>query len=147
MDDQGLIPKAKPQRISGRFLRVPPAEFDMIDLDWLKQAANLTKIEYRYMLEQIDNENWDLWRLPYPAKGVAVSYPKDGLLFVYYLHGKGLFGSITNKDLLDVARAEGLEGLRAEVRDKKVERILRHLGFVEVDSGDDWKKLELRDGR
>lgn len=142
MDDQGVIAK---DRLGGRFLKVHPAHFDMFDLDWMQPITGVPKVEFRKMLDNVYNGDWALWRLPYPAKGIAVSYPKDGLLFVYYLHGRDLFGSLTKEDLMKAAHDEGLNGCAAHTKDRRVARILKHIGFQEVESPDpEFICLELR---
>ena len=128
-----------------RFEKIPPADYSATDLEWLtRPVPGVPKISHREMLAKLDDGEWDLWRLPEPAEGIAVAYPENGLLFVYALTGRGLFGSLTVDDLLDAASFEGLDGLAAEVRSRGMKAILSRLGFVVAEVGPNWTKLELR---
>lgn len=122
MDDQGL----------NTFTKVRPQDYDATDLFFLGPIPGVGKIDFRDMLAKLDSEEYQLWRLPAPAFGVAVSYPKDGLLFVYYLRGRRLFGSINNRNLLAAAHEEGLDGMAADTKEPGVRRILTSLGFQVV---------------
>ena len=133
------------QSVNSGFTKIGPAEYDLTDVAWLKPIIGVPKVDFREMLTKLDTEEYQLWRLPNPAQGVAVSYPSEGLLFVYYLHGTRLFGSITSKNLLQAAHEEGLDGMAADTKDKRVLRILKSFGFQVVSEPEpEFWHLELR---
>lgn len=141
MDDQGL----RLQKWSGKFLRL---SLDDPEAKWLRRIEGLRKVDFVWMLQALESGEAKLWRLPLPAQGVAVTYPEDGLLFIYYLHGRGLFGRLTKEDLLNAAREEGLTGVRAWVHNSRMKRILGRLGFSLVPGAAiGATAMELRDGR
>ena len=130
-----------------KFPRVAPTEYGPNEREWLKPMAALTKIEFRVMLSKLQNEEWSLRRLPAPAVGIAVTYPENGLLFIYGLHGKRLFGSITKQDLLDAATAEGFSGIRCSTESRAAVRLYERLGFSVVRTDGPKQIMELHDGR
>lgn len=145
MDDQGLA-----WRRAGRlFQQVPWAERDLVDTSWFTFGeAYVGKADFKKMAKMLAQGAWTLWRLLPPARGVAVSYPYEGRLFVYYLHGERLFGNVSSEDLLDVARKEGLSGVLAEVHAPATKRILSSLGFDTLEAEPPgWWKMELKDGQ
>lgn len=117
------------------------------DNPWLRPEALDDKVSFRVMTAQLMAGNWQLWKLKPPAEGVAVTYPLKGKLFVYYLHGKGLFGSLKVEDLLDGSLAEGCRGMAAETRKPGILAILKRLGFKPLESVAGYTYLELEDGR
>lgn len=141
MHDQGLRDS---RRVSGKFERVPPAEYSINELEWLRPVPGVPKLELRRTITNLDEEEWDMWRLPAPAEGIAVTYPDRGVLFIHLLSGRGLFGSLTTKDLLDAAEAEGLDGIGAEVQSPGMRAILLRLGFMVTEAGPGWTRMELR---
>lgn len=138
MDDQGL---------KGGFQKLSPKEIDLLDRDWLEPITGVPKVDYKQMVKHINEGTWSVWRLPGPAQGIAVAYPKAGRLFIYYLRGRGLFGRVTQEDLLKASRAEGLNGCAADTKDPRVKRILTHLGFKVIAVEPGWWSMELSDGR
>jgi len=113
----------------------------------LRPEALDDKVSYRAMVANLMKGEWQLWRLKEPAEGLAVTYPSGGKLFVYYLRGRGLFGTLKVDDLLDVALAEGCKGMAAETRKPGMLALLRRLGFKALDSVGGYTYLELEDGR
>ena len=144
MDNQGLRLKAEP----GLFKAVPWAERDLLDASWFTFGeAFVGKADFKRMAKELESGAWKFWRMCPPAEGVAVTHPLGDRLFVYYLHGQGLFGTVSSADLLSVARAEGLNGLLVEVHTPSMMRILTGLGFRVVDSEPpNWWQMELTDG-
>lgn len=114
---------------------------------WLDPEPVGDKVSYRAMIANLAAGNWRLWRLREPASGLAVTYPLNGKLFVYYLRGHGLFGNLTIEDLLDVAIAEGCRGMAAETRKPGMLLILKKFGFRPIDTVGAYTYLELCDGR
>lgn len=96
---------------------------------WLEKIDGLGKIDFKGMINEIKSGNYTLWKLSPPAEGLVVTYPEDGLLFIYYLHGRGLFGSLKVEELLETARSEGLKGLRCWVHSKSRQRLMSRVGF------------------
>lgn len=120
---------------------------DELEPEWLEVIPGVNKVDLQFMLKRIESGQWHLWRLPAPAKGIAVTYPYQGKLFIYYLRGLGLFGNLTREDLLQAAKSVGLSGLMAEAKGAAMVRILKSLGFVVTDDSPECKVLELSDGR
>lgn len=101
----------------------------LIESPWLEQIEGLGKIDFLAMKNQIKSGEMTLWKLSPPAEGLVVTHPEDGVLFIYYLHGRGLFGSLKMKDMLDTARDEGLAGVRCWVHSKAKQRLMSRVGF------------------
>lgn len=128
-----------------KFQKIPFDELDILDLDWIEPIKGVGKIDVKVMSKEIALGNWDARRLPAPAQGIAVTYPDDGLLFIYYLRGRGLFGSITKQDLLDAAEVDGLNGVAAHVDNKAMYKLLSNLTFVPIEHmSDGYIRMELR---
>lgn len=135
MDYQGL-----------RFQKIKPAEMSLQDMEWLKEIPSVRKNNFRKMLAHVFDGEWDLRRLPEPAKGVAVTYPEDGKLFIYYLHGTGLFGRLTKEDLLQAARDDGLSGVTCICNTTSRRRLLERVGFQVTGFSEGAWDMELEDG-
>lgn len=87
------------------------------------------KIEFNLMLDKVKSGEWWLFKLPYPAQGLAVGCADAGKLFIYYLRGFQLFGTVSAEDLLDAARYVGLSGMKAETRKLGVLKLMLNKGF------------------
>lgn len=135
MDYQGL-----------RFEKIPPREMSLQDMEWLREIQSVRKNNFRYMVSQVFDGVWDLRRLPAPAKGVAVTYPEGGKLFIYYLHGSGLFGSLNKEDLLQAARDDGLKGVACICNTTSRKRLLERVGFQVTGFSEGAWDMELEDG-
>lgn len=148
MDHQSLA--LRRWRISGKlFQHVPPEDSIPLLERWLNpRTANCGKIDLDEIRVKVLSDEWDLWRLLAPARGIAVTYPEEGQLFIHYLRGKGLFGTVNKETLLSAARDEGLKGMSAEVRSDAHARLLGSVGFkvAECSPLGVWK-MELTDGR
>jgi len=118
------------------------------DLKWFRPSGPFKKADFPQMTRMLRKGEWKLWRLPEVAEGLAVTYPQDDLLFIYYLHGKGLFGKLTSSDLYAVAESEGLNGIGCEVWSYGTYRLMRSLGFKVKNHEQDplWWEMELRRG-
>lgn len=149
MDYQSVVHRTKgPHRISGGFQRVPYGELDVFSATWLEELTCVPKRDFQKMVSMLEADQWDLWNLPNPASGVAVTYPKDDLLFIHYLHGRRLFGNLTKEVLLQAARDEGLKGMKAEVQTLSRAWLLASVGFRTLDTDlESYWVMELRDGR
>lgn len=130
-----------------QFHHVPHDTIDVLDRDWLEQIPSVKKADHAKMVKKVEDGEWKLWRLGKPADGIGVTYPWEGKLFVYYLRGLGLFGTLTKEDLLALARREGLNGLAAETSSYGMKKILKRLGFLTVLEEPGHWTLELPDGR
>ena len=128
------------------FEKIPFDALDEVDLEWLT-PVDMGKTDAKIMARNVANGNWDVRRLPEPAEGIAVTYPEDGLLFIYGLHGTKLFGSITKQDLLDAATAEGFSGIRCSTESRAAVRLYERLGFSVVRTDGPKQIMELHDGR
>ena len=129
------------------FEKIPFDALDEVDLEWLT-PVDMGKTDAKIMARNVANGNWDVRRLPEPAEGIAVTYPEDGLLFIYGLHGTKLFGSITKEDLLGAATADGLVGMAAHVNKPGMRAILRRLGFQPVEEmSDGYTRMELHNAQ
>lgn len=131
----------------GAFEHVRPHDYDQEVLTWLKVIPGVPKLDFKLMLSKLDEEEWHLWKIPKPGSGIVVSYEEDGLLFVYYLHGKRFFPRVTVKDLLIVINEAEVEGLRCWVSRSSVRKLLEKLGFKHVNDVDQFQVMELRHGR
>lgn len=129
------------------FHKVFSENIDILDLDWLEEIPSVRKADFKAMVWKVTNGEWQLWRLGAPAQGVAVTYPWEGRLFIYYLRGTGLFATLTREDLLSVARLCALDGCMAETSSRAMLRILKSLGFEIMTEGPERWTLELRNGR
>lgn len=114
---------------------------------WLVPCSWVKKLSFKQMLEKLAAREYDLWLLGEPAVGLAVTYPEKDLLFIYYLHGNGLFGSLTIEDLTTIAKNEGLSGMLANVDNLGMKRILERLGFKVILESPYGYEMELRYGR
>lgn len=114
--------------------------------DWLRPAAGVRKVSYERMLSKIEQGVFKLWLLGDPAEGLTVTYPDKDLLFIYYLHGRGLFDNLTIEDLLRAARNEGLSGMVANVESPGMKRLCQRFGFKVTITSPYGYEMELRDG-
>lgn len=130
-----------------KFQHVPVGQLRQEEAQWLGEIPGLDMIEVKAMIAKIASGEWKLWRLAAPAIGLAVTYPYQGRLFIYYLRGHRLFGRLSRDDLLEVARHEGLSGMSAETQQIAMMRILSNLGFVVRDSDPYLWYMELDDVR
>lgn len=135
-----------------RFKKVLFEDLTAEQVSWLKPAAGVRKISFERMMEDIKSGRSSLWLLGDKAEGLAVTYPylalhpNHGLLFIYYLHGRGLFGTLNKEQLLEASRHCGFKGMTADVESSAMKRILERLGFhVTVESPYGWS-MELHDG-
>ena len=128
------------------FAKVPWSEPAFLAGRWLRPIAAVKKLCWQEMLNHLRCGEWDLRLLPKPASGVAVTYPYRGQLFIYYLHGRGLFGRLTREDLLRAAEAEGLSGVKCDTENPATKRLLERIGFKVVFECDTGWSLELEDG-
>lgn len=148
MDDQSLtLEQPAEWRIRAkRFQQVPWVERAEVARWLVPGTINDNKIDWRYMTQQLAYGVFTLWRLLPPAEGIAITHPHDGRLFIYHLHGQGLFDTLTKEELLTAAREEGLHGVMAETEKPGMVRLLQSLGF-RVQRQDLFKwVLELSDG-
>ncbi len=130
-----------------RFEKLAVADMTLADMEWLKPISSVKKVVFRVMVENLASKKWDLRRLPAPASGLAVTYPDEGKLFIYYLHGRGLFGSLNKEDLLQAARDDGLVGVAAETSNRATLRLLQNIGFEITSAGPFGWCVELQDGQ
>jgi hypothetical protein len=130
-----------------RFEKVPAAEMSLEDMEWLREIQSVKKNDFKKMVARIFDGEWDLRRLPAPAKGLAVTYPEGGKLFIYYLHGSGLFGSLNKEDLLQAARDDGLKGVACITNTTSRRRLLERVGFRVTGFSEGAWDLELDDGQ
>ena len=146
MDDQSLEvhdQTLRPRRRHGKFQRVPPDEIGLFELSWLEPIPGVPKIDFKKMMWAIKAGSMDLWRLVDGPQGIAVTYPKDGTLFIYYLHATGLFGKLTREELLAAAEGEGLKGMTAATNLPGMVVILTRIGFEITGHKDGMTDLEL----
>lgn len=101
--------------------------------EWLKPIDG--KVEFNYMIDRVKAGDWWLFKLPYPAHGLAVGCEEEGKLFIYYLRGFQLFGTVSAEDLLDAAKYVGLSGMKAETRKLGVLKLMLNKGFKLIDTG------------
>lgn len=115
--------------------------------DWLEQIPGVNKVDFKRMTSAIRSGEYTLWQITGEGPdGIAVTYPEDGFLFIYYLHATGLFGKLTRDDLFNVSRAEKcLEGLRAAATKGGMVVLLRKLGFEITGYDNGVTDLELED--
>jgi hypothetical protein len=100
------------------------------------------------MREKVYSGEWTLWRLLPPAQGVAVTYPDSGRLFIYYLHGRDFFDTLTREDLLQLAADEGCIGIWAEVTHKATYKLIKkRFGCESYMEGPGWWCVELHNGQ
>lgn len=99
------------------------------DRKWLEPMPGVDKPNFREMQQKLVDGEWWIFRLPWPAQGLAVGFPDEGRLFIYYLRGYQLFSTVTSEDLLAAARAVNLHGMRAETRKLGVLKLLLNKGF------------------
>ena len=126
--------------------KVAPTDLDLFDASWLEPISSVKKVEFRKMLQRIETGEWWVWRFKEPSSGIAVAYPEDGKLFIYYLRGYNLFANLHTEDLLEAARAEGLKGCMAETSRKGILLFLKRLGFKVIFRDQNGWLLELEDG-
>lgn len=115
------------------------------ELKWLAASPGLSPVNLSEMVAKIQLAEYKLWRLVPPSVGLAVTYPYKGRLFIYHLHGHSLFGTLHTKDLLEVARHEGLNGMFAECVSLGMKKILKRLGFRVIAGNEAPWLLELHD--
>lgn len=96
---------------------------------WLAPMPGVDKPDFRLMRHKLETNQWWLFKLPFPAEGLAVGFPDDGKLFIYYLRGYQLFGTVSAEDLCDAARHVGLSGMKAETRKLGVLKLMLNKGF------------------
>lgn len=126
---------------------VDPETIDVEQEYWLRQIKSVRKVNFAKMLERVLAGEWTLFRLPEPARGYAVGYAEEDRLFIYYLSGELLFGKVKSEDLINAARDFGCtKGMRAYCKSRAMQRILKSLGFVEVDRDEDGIEMDLADG-
>jgi hypothetical protein len=130
-----------------RFEKIPPGEMSLEDMTWFREIKSVRKNDFKKMVGRVFDGEWDLRRLPAPAKGLAVTYPEDGKLFIYYLHGSGLFGSLNKEDLLQAARDDGLKGVACITNTTSRRRLLERVGFRVTGFSEGAWDLELDDGQ
>lgn len=116
-------------------------------IESLAPIRSVPKVCLYVMRDNLRSGIWKLWKLGGPAEGWAVTYPYEGALFIYYLHGHKLFGKLTSEDLLQAARAEGLSGVKAETSNPAMLRLLQRVGFEIYAHGPSGWCVELEDGR
>ena len=97
------------------------------EVQWLTPIDG--KVEFNYMLDKVKSGEWWLFKLPFPSVGLAAGCEDDGKLFIYYLRGHQLFGTVSGEDLLDAARYVGLSGMKAETRKLGVLKLMLNKGF------------------
>ena len=129
------------------FQKISPDDLDLFDASWLEPIPGVKKVEFRSMMRKVKEGEWSVWRLQPPASGIAVAYPEDGKLFIYYLRGFKLFATLTKEDLLEAARLEGLSGCQAEASSKAMIILLKRIGFKPILKTEIGTLLELEDGR
>lgn len=133
MDNQGLE----------FFEKISYEDLTPEDAKWLVKFPSLGKREFRSLPQKFSSGEFTLWKVKPPGEGLAITYPDSGLLFVYYLHGRGLFGRLNKEILLDLASSEGLEGLRTEVGTESRVRLFKKFGWSPVFQGDAGWILEI----
>lgn len=120
-------------------MKVEKVEFDQItedDKKWLTPMPGVEKPELRVMMQRIKFGSLDLWRFRPPSIGVAVTYPDEGRLFIYYLQGYRILDTLSKEDLLDLATSQGLSGMRAETHKLGVLKLLINRGFKHIRTGE-----------
>lgn len=145
MDNQGLISEQMVWDTPLAFKYVPWGQYNLVDYAWLEPAADLQKMDHRKMMSNLQSGVFKMWRLRPPAEGIAVTFPFEGRLFVYYLHGTGFFDTLNKENLLEVAKSEGLSGMMAETTSKGIKKILERFGFQVWKREDQTWCLELKD--
>ena len=143
MDDQSLSPMRKYKY----FQHVPKEILHELPGKWLRPIPGVPKVDFQLMQAMLAEGKWDAWWLTDGPSGIAVSYPEDGVLFVYYLRANKLFGMLSKEDLLAVAYGEGLDGLKAQTKVPGVVRLLQAVGFEHDGFDHDAWIMELSDGR
>lgn len=139
MDDQGL----KPHRRHGKFKHVPWEHISLSEMSWLEPIRGVPKVDFKKMTAAIKAGSMDLWRLIDGPEGIAVTYPNNGALFIYYLHASGLFGKLTREELLQAAEGEGLKSMSAATQLPGIVAILTRIGFEITGHEDGVTYLEL----
>lgn len=99
------------------------------ELQWLEQIPGASKPEHRMMIERVKSGEWWLFKLPYPAAGLAIGCESDGKLFINHLRGFKLFDTVSPEDLLEAARYVGLSGMKADTTKLGVLKLLLSKGF------------------
>lgn len=105
------------------------------DLCWVNPQPGVELDKLAGMLERIANGVLTCWRLKPPSRGICVTYPSEGRLFIYYLQGTRILDTLSTKDLLDHARACGLRGMAAETHKRGVLKLLKAKGFRHIRTG------------
>jgi len=92
----------------------------------------MDKVDFKELNAKVESGEWTLWRLGEPSKGVAVTYPNQGTLYVHYLRGVGLFDSLTPEDLQRVVHNVGLKAMVADVVKASRKILLSSVGFQTI---------------